>query len=212
MRHTKQQIVACDFFTVETLWLQTLYVLFYIEVGRRRVHLAGVTAHPDGYWVAQQARQYAWTLEECEVRPRILIRDNDKKSVGEHYLMFRPEGVRVIRTPIQAPNANAYAERWIRMVREECLSHLLILNEKHLRRVLQAFIEYYKLGNPFLPFPTGQWPPHIQRSSQNSSSRTDCPHCWCAVPVSGTPLTVLYSLDSTRMRFLHRTPSHSRNP
>jgi putative transposase len=57
MRHTKQQIVACDFFTVETLWLRTLYVLFYIEVGTRRVHLAGVTAHPDGYWVAQQARQ-----------------------------------------------------------------------------------------------------------------------------------------------------------
>jgi hypothetical protein len=85
------------------------------------------------------------------------------------------------------------------------LSHLLILNEKHWGRVLQAFIEYYKLGNPFLPFPTGQWPPHIQRSSQNCSSWTDCPRCWCAVPVSETPLTVLYSLDSTRMRFLHLT-------
>jgi putative transposase len=70
----QQQIVAGDFFTVETLWLQTLYVLFYIEVGTRRVHLAGVTAHPDGYWVAQQARQ--------QVRPRILLRDNDKKSTG----------------------------------------------------------------------------------------------------------------------------------
>jgi putative transposase len=73
MGQYKQQMVACDFFTVETLWLQTLYVLFYIEVGTRRVHLAGVTAHPDGYWVAQQARPYVWTLEECEVRPRILL-------------------------------------------------------------------------------------------------------------------------------------------
>jgi putative transposase len=121
MGHYKQQIVACDFFTIETLWLQTLYVLFHIEVGTRRVHLARVTAHPDGYWVAQQARQYVWTLEECEDRPRILIRDNDKKFAGGHDLVFRSEEVRVIRTPIQAPNANAYAERWVRTVREECL-------------------------------------------------------------------------------------------
>ncbi len=91
-------MVACDFFTVETLWLQTLYVLFYIEVGTRRVHLAGVTAHPDGYWVAQQARQYVWTLDDCEVRPRMLICDNDKKFAGGHDRVFRSEGVRVIRT------------------------------------------------------------------------------------------------------------------
>jgi putative transposase len=141
-------MVACDFFTVETLWLQTLYVLFYIEVGTRRVHLAGVTAHPDGYWVAQQTRQYVWTLEECEDRPCILIRDNDKKFIGAHDQVFQSEGVRVIRTPIQAPNANAYAERWVRTVREECLNHLLILNEKHLRRVLQSFIHYYNTARP----------------------------------------------------------------
>jgi putative transposase len=133
---------------METLWLQTLYVLFYIEVGTRRVHLAGVTARPDGYWVAQQARQHVWMLEECEVRPRILIRDNDRKFVGGHDLVFQSEGVRVIRTPIQAPNANTYAERWIRTVREECLDHLLILSEKHLRRVLQAFIETYNTARP----------------------------------------------------------------
>jgi putative transposase len=113
MRHTKQQIVVCDFFTVETLWLQTLSVLFYIEVETRRVHLAGVTAHPDGYWVAQQARQYVWTLDECEVRPRILTRDNDRKFAGGHDLVFQSKGVQVIRTPIHAPNANAYAERWV---------------------------------------------------------------------------------------------------
>jgi putative transposase len=144
----QQQIVACDFFTAETLWLQTLYVLFYIEVGTRRVHLAGVTAHPDGYWVAQQARQYVWTLDEYEDRPRILIRDNDKNWRGGHDRVFRSEGMRVIRTPIQAPNANAYAERWVRTVREEYLRHLLILNEKHLRRVLQAFIDYYNTARP----------------------------------------------------------------
>jgi putative transposase len=129
---------------METLWLQALY----IEVGTRRVHLAGVTAHPDGYWGAQQARQYVWTLEDCEVRPRILIRDNDKKFAGGHDRVFRSEGVRVIRTPIHAPNANTYAEQWIRTVREECLDHLLILNEKHLRRVLQSFIETYNTARP----------------------------------------------------------------
>jgi putative transposase len=133
---------------VETLWLQTLYVLFFIEVGTQQVHLVGVTAHPDGYWVAQQARQYVWTLEECEDRPRILIRDNDKKFTGRHDRVFRSEGVRIIRTPIHAPNANAYAERWVRAVREECLNHLLILNEKHLRRVLQSFIQYYNTARP----------------------------------------------------------------
>jgi putative transposase len=148
MRHTKQQIMACDFFTVETLWLQTLYVLLYIEVGTRRVDLTGVTAHPDGYWVAQQARPYVWTLEACEDRPCILIRDNDKKFTGGHDWVFRSESVCIIRTPSQAPNANAYAERWFRTVREECLRHLLILNEKHLRRVLQAFIDYYNTARP----------------------------------------------------------------
>jgi putative transposase len=107
-----------------------------------------VTAHPDGYWVTQQARQYVWTLEECEVRPRILLRDNDKKFAGGHDRVFRSEGVRVIRTPLHAPNTNTYAERWIRTVREECLDHLLILNEKHMRRVLQAFIETYNTARP----------------------------------------------------------------
>jgi putative transposase len=118
-----------------------------------------VTAHPDGYWATQQARQYVWTLEDCEVRPRILIQDNDRKFAGGHDRVFQSEGVRVIRTPIQAPNAHTYAERWIWTVREECLNHLLILNEKHVRRVLQAFIETYATARPhqgldqIMPFP-----------------------------------------------------------
>jgi putative transposase len=82
------------------------------------------------------------------VRPRILIRDNDKNWRGGHDRVFQSEGVRVIRTPIHAPNANAYAERWVRIVREECLNHLLILNEKHLRRVLQTFIHDCSTARP----------------------------------------------------------------
>jgi len=148
MTHYKQQILACDFFTVETLWLQTLYVLFYIEIGSRRVYLAGVTAHPDGFWVAQQARQYVWTLHENEVRPRFLIHDNDKKFTAAHDTVFRSGRVRVIPTPLYAPNANAFAERWVRTVREECLEKLLIFNQNHLRRVLATFIEYYNTARP----------------------------------------------------------------
>jgi putative transposase len=100
----KHQIVARDFFTVETIWLQTLYVLFYIEVGTRR-------AHPDGCWMAQIARQYVRTLKECDDRSRFLLRDNDNKFGGGHDLVFRSERVRIIRTPTQARNANAYAHR-----------------------------------------------------------------------------------------------------
>jgi putative transposase len=148
MTHYKQQILAYDFFTVGTLWLQTLYVLFYIEVGFRRVYLAGVTAHPDGFWVAQQARQYVWTLQERDLKPRFLIHDNDQKFTDAHDTVFRSEHIRIIPTPFQAPNANAFAERWVRTVREECLNQLLIFNEAHLRRVLQIFIDYYNTTRP----------------------------------------------------------------
>jgi transposase InsO family protein len=148
MAHYKQQLLACDFFTVETLWLQTLYVLFYIELGTRQVHLAGVTAQPDGFWVAQQAGQYVWKLQGREVKPRFLIRDNDNKFTTAHDTVFRSEHIRIIPTPIQAPKANAFAERWVRTVRQECLDHLLILNEAHLRRVLQAFVAYYNTARP----------------------------------------------------------------
>jgi putative transposase len=117
MRHYKQQLLACDFFTVETLWLPTLYVLFFIELGTRRVHLAGVTAHPDGRWVAQQARQIVWTLEEDGADVRILLHDNDSQFTAPFDTVFQAAGLHVIRTPFHAPNANAYAERWVRSVR-----------------------------------------------------------------------------------------------
>jgi hypothetical protein len=148
MKHYKQQILACDFFTVETFWLQTLYVLFFIELGTRRVYLAGVTAHPDGMWVAQQARQHVWEIAESETSFRFLIHDRDRKFTVSFDTVFRSQGIRVIPTPFQAPNANAYAERWVRTVREECLDHLLILSEAHLRRVLKTCLAYYNASRP----------------------------------------------------------------
>ena len=148
MSHYKEQLLACDFFTVETIWLRTVYVFFFIELGTRRVHLAGVTSNPDGRWVVQQARQFVWELEENETKFRCLLHDNDKKFIDTFDQIFESEHIRVIPTPIRAPNANSFSERWVRTAREECLDHLLILNETHLRRVLSTFTTYYNTRRP----------------------------------------------------------------
>lgn len=148
MTHYKDQILACDFFTVETLFLQTVYVLFFMELGSRRVHLAGCTTHPTGAWVAQQARQLIWQREEDDQRMRFLLHDNDRKFTASFDTVFASEHIEVIRTPYRAPNANAYAERWVRSVREECLDKLLILDQAHLRRVLRDYVGYYNTAHP----------------------------------------------------------------
>ena len=129
-------MLACDFFTVETICLQTLYVLFFIELGSRRVHLAGCTANPDSAWVTQQARQLVWQLDDTKTPMRFLIHDRDRKFTTNFDQVFVSEGMEIVRTPFRAPKANAIAERWVRSVRHECLDQLLILNQRHLRRVL----------------------------------------------------------------------------
>lgn len=136
-----QGIVACDFFTVETIWLRTLYVLFWIEHGSRRVHLAGVTANPDCAWVTQQARNLA--IDERLGNVRFLIHDRDAKFCGPFDSVVRAEDVRVIETPVRAPRANAFAERWVRTVRSECLDHLLIVGRRHLEEVLRIYLAHY---------------------------------------------------------------------
>lgn len=139
--------LACDFFTVETAWLRTLYVLFFIEVGSRRVLWARSTSNPDAAWVAQQARNLL--LEHPDgTCPRFLVRDRDAKFAGAFDEVFRAEGTRVIQTPIRAPRANAYAERWVRTARTECLDHLLILSRGHLDRVLAEYVEHYNRARP----------------------------------------------------------------
>ena len=126
LRQQAAGIVACDFFTVDTIWLRRLYVLFFIELDTRRVHLAGVTANPNSAWVTQQARNLLVALCERERRLRFVLRDRDAKFSRAFDDVFRAEGTEVLVTPVQAPNANAYAERWIRTVRAECLDWLLI--------------------------------------------------------------------------------------
>jgi putative transposase len=148
LRAQAQSMLAVDFFTVETISLQRLYVLFYIELRSRRVHLAGCTPNPDSAWVTQQARQLAWTLPERATPARFLIRDRDSKFTRDFDAVFRSEGVKIIRTPIRSPKANAVAERFVRTARSECLGWLLILNRRHLARVLRVFVQHYNGHRP----------------------------------------------------------------
>lgn len=144
--HYKDQLLACDFFTVETLFLQTVYVFFFIELGTRRVHFAGCTAHPNGAWVTQQGRQMVCHLEEQKRPRRFLIHDNDRKFTSAFDTVFASEKIIVIHTPYHAPNANACAERWVRTVRAECLDKLIILNEAHL--LMREYVHYYNTARP----------------------------------------------------------------
>jgi putative transposase len=140
--------VACDFFTVDTIWLRRLYVLFFIEHDTRRVHLAGVTANSDGAWVTQQARNLLLVLGEQGRRVWFLLRDRDAKSSCSFNDVFRAEGAQVLVTPVRAPKANAYAERWVRTVRAECLDWLLVLGRTHLEQVLRVYAEHDNAHRP----------------------------------------------------------------
>src|SRR3989454_2392090 len=146
LRQQATGILACDFFTVETVRLRTLYVLFFIELGTRRVHVAGASANPDSAWVTQKARNLASDGRLDDVG--FLIRDRDAKFSGPFNEVFRTEGVRVITTPIRAPNANAFAERWVRTVRAECLDWVLVRGRRHLERVLGTYVQHYNEGRP----------------------------------------------------------------
>jgi putative transposase len=148
LRSQAQGVLACDFFTVETVWLRTLYVLLFIELGSRRIHMSASTAHPDAAWVTQQARNLSMDLDDRSFDIRFLIRDRDTKFVGPFDRIFRSQGARVILTPVRAPNANAYAERVIETVRAECLDWTLILGRGHLDRTLRAYATHCNRGRP----------------------------------------------------------------
>jgi putative transposase len=148
LRQQAQSMLAVDFFTVETISLQRLYVLFFIELGSRRVHLAGCTANPTGAWVTRQARQLAWKLQEQPQRFRFLIRDRDSKYTRDFDAVFASEDITIVKTPVRAPKANAIAERFVGTARRECLDWLLILNRRHLERVLRLFVDHYNAHRP----------------------------------------------------------------
>jgi transposase InsO family protein len=163
LRAQASSMLAVDFFTVETISLQRLYVLFFIELGSRRVHLAGSTANPTGAWVTQQARQFVWTLREGRPPFRFLIRDRDSKFTRDFDAVFASEGIETIKTPVRAPKANAIAERFVRTARAECLDWLLIVNRRHLERVLRIFVGHYNSHRPHRSLNLGPPEPSARR-------------------------------------------------
>jgi transposase InsO family protein len=143
-----RQLLATDFFTVETAWLERLHVLFFLEIGSRRVHYAGCTRHPSTAWVVQQARNLTWKLQDEGQELKFLLRDRDAKFPAAFDAVFRSEGLQIIRLPYRAPRANAFAERWVGTVRREALDHLLILGRRHLDHVLREYVDHYQRARP----------------------------------------------------------------
>ena len=148
VRQHAAQMLAIDFFTVETAWLQRLHVLFFIELASRKVHLGGITARPTGEWAVQQARSLAWKLQDGALRAKFLLRDRDSKFAAGFDQVFRSEGLEVVRLPYRAPRANSIAERFVGTCRREVLDHLLIFSARHLETVIKEVLAHYHQARP----------------------------------------------------------------
>jgi putative transposase len=176
LRAQASGIIACDFLTVDTVLLRRLYVLVFIELATRKAYVAGVTAHPAGPWTTQQARNIVGAFTDERDRPiRFLIRDRDSKFTAAFDEVFQSEDIRILRSPARAPKANAITERLVGTLRRECLDRLLIVNRRHLERVLQAYADHYNHHRPHraldqrppilpsaVPQPPGN-PPNVRR-------------------------------------------------
>ncbi len=147
LRNQAHGILATDFFTVESIGLRTLYVLFVIELHTRRVHMTGATRNPDSAWVTQQGRNLSFDLTGGGTF-RFLIRDRDSKYASSFDAVFASDGIEIILTPIRAPRANAFAERWVRTVRAEYLDWTLVLGRRHLERILRTYVAHYNAQRP----------------------------------------------------------------
>jgi len=143
-----KSMLATDFFHVDTVFGQRFYGLFVIEVGTRAVRLLGVRTNPNAVWMAQMGRNLVFDLHEANRQVRFFVRDRDTKFTAAFDEILRTESITTIRTPVQAPRANAYAERWIESLRAECLDYLLIVTQVQAERVLRAYVAHYNRGRP----------------------------------------------------------------
>jgi transposase InsO family protein len=152
-------------------------VLFVIELEHRRVHLAGITTRATGAWVTQAIRNLLMDLDDHAHRFRFLIRDRDAKFSAAFDAVLAAAGIQALKTPPQAPKANAYAECWVRTVRTECLGWALVWNRRHLERILTDYLQHYNTARPLrgiglnTPVPAAESPPasiqqlrHVERA------------------------------------------------
>jgi putative transposase len=163
-------ILAVDFLHVDTVLLKHMYVLVFIEHSTRRMHLGGVTTHPTGDWTVQQARNLALTLGERFEDIRFLIRDRGSNFTASFDAVFQAAGTRILRTAVQAPRMNATCERLVGTLRRECLDHVLILGERHLRSILAEYARHYNGHRPHQGLQ--QEPPQRQSSHDTTDITT----------------------------------------
>jgi transposase InsO family protein len=171
LRAQASPMLACDFFTVDTVLLRRLYVLFFIEIDTHRVYVTGITAHPIERWVVQQARNVSSALAERARPVTFLIRDRDSKFTASFDEVFHSEGIRIIRTPVRVPRANAFAERFVGTIRRECLDRMLIFHRRQLEVVLSEFLDHYNGHRPHRSL--DQSPPLSVTSASPPTSRPD---------------------------------------
>ena len=174
-----QTLWACDFFS-KHVWtpkgLVEVFVLFFLHVGTRRVHVTGMSARPNAAWIAEQAADAAHLLRSDATSETILIRDFDGRYTGEFDQILRDAGVHIRRMGPCKPNLNAYAERWVQSIKQECLDRFIVFGEEHLRHIVGQYVEHYNEERPHqardnLPL---NWP---SQNGSDASPLADKIHC-----------------------------------
>jgi transposase InsO family protein len=143
-----QAAIACDFATVDSVTLRRFYLLFFIDIPTRTVYLGGITEHPTGAWTTQAARNLFLRHRNKLVDARALVRDRGSQFTGTFDDVFRTEGLKILKTPVHTPVANAFAERWIATLRRELLDRTLIWNQRQLERLVVDYIDHYNTHRP----------------------------------------------------------------